>query len=97
MLALPREVIHQVELTYVTCRGNWYRHSWKGDESKSGGVATNIGVHFFDMLSWIFGPIEENLVHLKQPDANAGFMKLKNANVRWFLSVEPLANSNPSK
>ena len=74
-------------MTYLTSRGKWYFISWKGDEDKSGGVATNIGVHFFDMLSWIFGPIEENIVHLKQPDANAGYMRLKNANVRWFLSV----------
>jgi UDP-N-acetyl-2-amino-2-deoxyglucuronate dehydrogenase len=79
--------IYDIDLTYLTSRGKWYFISWKGDESKSGGIATNIGVHFFDMLSWIFGPIEENVVHLKQADANAGFMKLKNARVRWFLSV----------
>ena len=79
--------IYDVDLTYLTSRGKWYFISWKGDEDKSGGVATNIGVHFFDMLSWIFGPIEENIVHLTQPDANAGYMRLKNANVRWFLSV----------
>ena len=79
--------IYDVDLTYLTSRGKWFFISWKGDEDKSGGVATNIGVHFFDMLSWIFGPIEENIVHLKQPDANAGYMRLKNANVRWFLSV----------
>ena len=79
--------IYDVDLTYLTSRGKWYFISWKGDEDKSGGVATNIGVHFFDMLSWIFGPIEENIVHLKQPDANAGYIRLKNANVRWFLSV----------
>lgn len=79
--------IYDIDLTYLTSRGRWYFESWKGDEKKSGGIATNIGVHFFDMLSWIFGPIEENIVHLKQVDTNAGFMKLKNANVRWFLSV----------
>ncbi|KIM12182.1 MAG: oxidoreductase [Sulfurovum sp. FS08-3] len=79
--------VYDIDLTYLTSRGKWYFVSWKGDEAKSGGIASNIGVHFFDMLSWIFGPIEENVVHLKQPDANAGFMKLKNANVRWFLSV----------
>jgi UDP-N-acetyl-2-amino-2-deoxyglucuronate dehydrogenase len=79
--------VYDLDLTYLTSRGKWYFVSWKGDESKSGGIASNIGVHFFDMLSWIFGPVEENIVHLKQPDANAGFMKLKNANVRWFLSV----------
>jgi len=79
--------VYDIDLTYLTSRGRWYFVSWKGDEAKSGGIASNIGVHFFDMLSWIFGPIEENQVHLKAPDANAGFMKLKNANVRWFLSV----------
>ncbi|MFA7090216.1 MAG: Gfo/Idh/MocA family oxidoreductase [Arcobacteraceae bacterium] len=79
--------VYDIDLTYLTSRGKWYFVSWKGNEDKSGGIASNIGVHFFDMLSWIFGPIEENLVHLKQADANAGFMKLKNARVRWFLSV----------
>ena len=79
--------IYDVDLTYLTSRGKWYFISWKGNEDTSGGVETNIGVHFFDMLSWIFGPIEENIVHLKQPDTNAGYMRLKNANVRWFLSV----------
>jgi len=79
--------IYNIDLTYLTSRGKWYFVSWKGDESKSGGVATNIGVHFFDMLSWIFGGVEENIVHVKTPFANAGFLKLKHANVRWFLSV----------
>lgn len=79
--------VYDIDLTYLTSRGKWYFVSWKGDEKKSGGIASNIGVHFFDMLSWIFGPIEENVVHIKQADTNAGFMKLKNARVRWFLSV----------
>ncbi|WP_374543370.1 Gfo/Idh/MocA family oxidoreductase [Flavobacterium sp.] len=79
--------IYNIDLTYLTSRGKWYFVSWKGNESKSGGIASNIGVHFFDMLSWIFGPIEENIVHLKQHDVNAGFIKLRNANVRWFLSI----------
>lgn len=79
--------IYDIDLTYLTSRGQWYFVSWKGDEAKSGGIASNIGVHFFDMLSWIFGPVEENVVHLKQPDTNAGYLKLKNARVRWFLSV----------
>ena len=79
--------VYDIDLTYLTSRGKWYFISWKGDEKKSGGIASNIGVHFFDMLSWIFGPIDENIVHIKQADTNAGFMKLKNANVRWFLSV----------
>ncbi len=79
--------VFDIDLTYLTSRGKWYFVSWKGDEAKSGGIASNIGVHFFDMLSWIFGAVEENVVHVKQADTNAGFMKLKNANVRWFLSV----------
>jgi len=79
--------IYDIDLTYLTSRGHWYFVSWKGDEAKSGGIATNIGVHFYDMLSWIFGEVEENIVHLKTPYANAGYLKLKHANVRWFLSV----------
>ena len=79
--------VYDIDLTYLTSRGKWYFISWKGDESKSGGIATNIGVHFYDMLSWIFGEVEENIVHIKTPFANAGYLKLKHANVRWFLSV----------
>lgn len=79
--------VYDIDLTYLTSRGRWYFMSWKGDVAKSGGIASNIGVHFFDMLSWIFGPVEENIVHIKQPDTNAGYLKLKNARVRWFLSV----------
>ena len=79
--------IYEIDLTYLTSRGKWYFVSWKGDETKSGGIATNIGVHFYDMLSWIFGEVQENIVHLKTPYANAGFMRLKHARVRWFLSV----------
>ncbi len=79
--------IYDIDLTYLTSRGKWYFVSWKGDEAKSGGIASNIGVHFFDMLSWIFGDVKESFVHVKQTDVNAGFMRLKNANVRWFLSV----------
>ena len=79
--------VYDIDLTYLTSRGKWYFQSWKGDEAKSGGIASNIGVHFYDMLCWIFGDVEENIVHLKTQDANAGSFKLKNANVRWFLSV----------
>jgi UDP-N-acetyl-2-amino-2-deoxyglucuronate dehydrogenase len=86
-LASNPDKIYDLDLTYLTSRGKWYFVSWKGDESKSGGIASNIGVHFFDMLSWIFGSLEENIVHIKQEDTNAGYMKLKNARVRWFLSV----------
>jgi UDP-N-acetyl-2-amino-2-deoxyglucuronate dehydrogenase len=80
--------VYDIDLTYLTSRGKWYFISWKGDESKSGGIATNIGVHFFDMLTYIFGDVEENIVHLKTEFANAGYLKLKNARVRWFLSVK---------
>lgn len=79
--------IYTLDLTYLTSRGHWFFTSWKGDESKSGGIASNIGVHFYDMLSWIFGPVTENIVHVKQPDVNAGYFRMKNAEVRWFLSV----------
>lgn len=79
--------VYDIDLTYLTSRGKWYFTSWKGNQDKSGGIASNIGVHFYDMLCWIFGDVEENIVHLKTPDANAGSFKLKNANVRWFLSI----------
>lgn len=79
--------IYDIDLTYLTSRGKWYFVSWKGEINKSGGIASNIGVHFYDMLCWIFGEVKENVVHLKEADANAGRLQLKNANVRWFLSV----------
>lgn len=78
---------HIVDLTYVTARGQWYYASWKGDEKKSGGVATNIGVHFFDLLSFIFGPIERNVVHHRAMDCAAGYLEYERAKVRWFLSI----------
>jgi len=87
-LAKDPQKRYTIELTYLTSRGKWYFESWKGKEDKSGGLASNIGVHFYDMLSWIFGEVEENIVHLKTPYANAGFMRLKHADVRWFLSVK---------
>lgn len=86
-LAADPGKVYDLDLTYLTSRGRWYFISWKGDISKSGGVATNIGVHFFDMLSWIFGPVRESQVHLRQEDAAAGFLHLAHARVRWFLSV----------
>ena len=79
---------YDVDLTYITSRGNWYDISWKGDESKSGGIATNIGVHFYDMLSWIFGNVQENIVHLREKDKSAGYLEFENARVRWFLSID---------
>jgi len=87
-LAENPDKIYEIDLTYLTSRGKWYFESWKGKEEKAGGLASNIGVHFYDMLSWIFGEVEENVVHLKTPYANAGYFKLKNARVRWFLSVK---------
>jgi UDP-N-acetyl-2-amino-2-deoxyglucuronate dehydrogenase len=80
--------IYDIDLTYITSRGKWYGISWKGDATKSGGVATNIGVHFFDMLTWIFGDVKQNVVHLNEPTKTAGFLELENANVRWFLSLD---------
>jgi UDP-N-acetyl-2-amino-2-deoxyglucuronate dehydrogenase len=84
----PANKIYEVDLTYITSRGNWYGISWKGDLHKSGGIATNIGVHFFDMLCWIFGKTEQNVVHLSKEDKAAGFLQLKNARVRWYLSID---------
>lgn len=83
----PPWKIHDVDLTYLTSRGNWYYASWKGSIEKSGGIATNIGVHFFDMLQWVFGPVEENVVHIHTHDRAAGFLKLERARVKWFLSI----------
>jgi UDP-N-acetyl-2-amino-2-deoxyglucuronate dehydrogenase len=77
-----------VDLTYITSRGHWYLQSWKGDEKKSGGIATNIGVHFYDMLHFVFGPLQENKVHLKSQTKAAGYLEYQNARVRWFLSID---------
>ncbi len=84
----PADKMYDIDLTYITSRGHWYHMSWKGDSSKSGGVATNIGVHFFDMLSWIFGEVKENIVHLAEEDKAAGFLQLEKARVRWMLSLD---------
>ncbi len=84
----PKDKIYDIDLTYVTSRGRWYFISWKGAHEKSGGVATNIGVHFFDMLTNIFGSCKKNNVHLLDPHTNAGYMELERARVRWFLSVD---------
>lgn len=78
---------HEVDLTYITSRGHWYLQSWKGDLKKSGGIATNIGVHFFDMLHFIFGDLQENVVHHSSDTKAAGYLEYENARVRWFLSV----------
>lgn len=83
----PSDKIFEFDLTYITSRGNWYYTSWKGDNTKSGGIATNIGVHFYDMLSWIFGSVKHNIVHLHTHDRAAGFLEFERAKVRWFLSI----------
>ncbi|CAA0189461.1 Gfo/Idh/MocA family protein [Tenacibaculum maritimum] len=85
--AAPKDKIFDVDLTYLTSRGNWYYTSWKGDVNKSGGIATNIGVHFYDMLSWIFGDVKENIVHVHTHDRAAGYLEFERARVRWFLSI----------
>lgn len=83
----PKDKIYDFDLTYITSRGKWYYTSWKGDANKSGGIATNIGVHFYDMLAWIFGDVQENIVHLHTHDRAAGYLEFKKARVRWFLSI----------
>jgi len=83
----PKDKVYDLDLTYITSRGRWYFISWKGDMIRSGGVATNIGVHFFDMLTWIFGDIKKNEVHVSLEDTAAGFLELEKARVRWYLSL----------
>lgn len=80
--------IYDIDLSYITSRGRWYDVSWKGELSKSGGIATNIGVHFFDMLTWIFGKTLKNKVHLHESNKAAGYLELEKARVRWFLSTD---------
>lgn len=83
----PKDKIYDIDLAYITSRGHWYYTSWKGDVSKSGGIATNIGVHFYDMLTWVFGKVKTNTVHIHTHDRAAGYLELENARVRWFLSI----------
>lgn len=84
---------YEVDLRYITSRGNWYHISWKGDPQKSGGIATNIGIHFFDMLLWIFGDVKNNEVYQHTPQTASGILELEKANVKWFLSID--ANNLP--
>ena len=84
-----------IDLTYITSRGRWYHTSWKGDDKKSGGIATNIGVHFFDMLIHVFGPVRRNIVHIRDDDRAAGYLECGRAKIRWFLSVN--ADDLPEK
>lgn len=83
----PSDKVYDLDLAYITSRGNWYYTSWKGDITKSGGIATNIGVHFFDMLSWVFGKKKHIEVHIHAHDRAAGFIELDKARIRWFLSI----------
>lgn len=85
--AAPADRVFDVDLTYLTSRGRWYDVSWKGDESKSGGIPTNIGVHFFDMLTWVFGPLQDNQLHVRRRDVASGNLRFARARVRWFLSI----------
>ena len=87
--------VHDIELTYITSRGKWYHYSWKGDIKKSGGVVTNIGIHFFDMLSWIFGDMQNSSVHLLNENKASGLLQLEKANIKWFLSID--RNDLPKK
>lgn len=84
----PKDTKHEVDLAYITSRGHWYLQSWKGDSKKSGGIATNIGVHFFDMLHFIFGELQDNKVHLADETRAAGYLEYEHARVRWFLSID---------
>lgn len=86
----PQDKIFEVELKYITSRGHWYHFSWKGDVQKSGGIATNIGVHFFDMLIWVFGDVIENQVSYHESNHAGGFLKLERANVNWQLSIDEM-------
>ncbi|MDG4647145.1 Gfo/Idh/MocA family oxidoreductase [Roseibacterium sp. SDUM158017] len=83
----PADRVHDVDLGYFTSRGAWYHASWKGLDEKSGGIATNIGVHFYDMLSFVFGPLRTSVVHHRAADAAAGYLEFSKARVRWVLSI----------
>ena len=83
----PKDKVYNIDLTYITSRGKWYYTSWKGNNHKSGGVATNIGVHFYDMLQWIFGPVKKNIVNVMSFDRVAGVLELEQAHVKYFLSI----------
>ncbi len=89
--------IYDVELTYITPRGKWYHTSWKGDVRKSGGIATNIGIHLFDLLTYLFGAVKESIVHLHEVDVAAGFLELENARVKWLLSTSSTIIPNCQK
>lgn len=83
----PKDKVYDIDLQYMTSRGHWYHSSWKGDLAKSGGIATNIGVHFFDMLMWIFGKVKDQTVESQSADHASGSLHLEQANIKWFLSI----------
>lgn len=83
----PASTVFDVDLNYITSRGKWYFHSWKGEEAKSGGIATNIGIHFFDMLLWVFGAVKNSSVSVYEADHAKGFLQLEKARVNWSLSI----------
>ncbi len=95
LIALKKEIDaatderkYEIDLSYITTRGKWYDYSWKGEISKSGGIATNIGIHFFDMLIWIFGKVQQVKVFKSEARRNSGYLELEKARVRWYLSLE---------
>lgn len=87
LIAAPKPR-HSVRLTYITARGGWYHVSWKGHEDRSGGIVTNIGIHFFDLITWLFGPVQRSVVHVREPQRAAGVLELERADVQWFLSTD---------
>ena len=95
IISTNRNSKYEVELTYLTSRGNWYNSSWKGNIEKSGGVATNIGIHFFDMLTWLFGKVQSLNVERNEPNTVAGYLEFEKARVKWFLSTD--ANNLPKE
>lgn len=99
ILAQDGARIFDVELTYITARGSWFFASWKGDEAKSGGLACNIGIHFFDMLQYIFGAVEKNILHYKSMETMSGFLQCKHAQISWFLSISSkfLPQNSPAR
>jgi UDP-N-acetyl-2-amino-2-deoxyglucuronate dehydrogenase len=94
---MPAGKKYDIKLNYITSRGHWYHISWKGDVQKSGGIATNIGVHFFDMLLWIFGDVKKNEVKQHSEDVASGTLELDRANVDWFLSIDPNTLPQPAR
>ncbi len=88
IMETPKDSKYDINLTYITSRGKWYLYSWKGDEDKSGGIAANIGIHFFDMLMWLFGDVQNSVLHLREKNKMSGFMELERANVKWYLAID---------